>query len=147
MRRALRLLVGRGVIHMKANKRTSGIQISSLNNAPTANLDYGQTWENRMLLVDVLANDTDVDAKAILSIIAASSSTGQGTASVVKDPGSDFDYLAAGESRFVLVDQRIEYEYGASSSSNASPIANPDAATTSRDSGVVIDVLANDYAP
>jgi VCBS repeat-containing protein len=146
---------------MKANNRASGIQITSLNAAPIANPDKGETRENKILLVDVLANDTDVDAKAVLTITAASAPFGQGTASILNgkvqfDPGRDFDYLAAGESRVVVVDYRIEDEHGASSSStvtitvagaNDGPIAKADSATTSRDSGVVIDVLANDYDP
>ena len=66
----------------------------------------------RSSLVDVLANDTDVDNGAVLTVTAASAPAGQGTASVVGnqvqfDPGTDFDYLAAGESADVVVNYTI----------------------------------------
>ena len=135
--------------------------IAGLNDAPTANPDAGATGENKTLLIDVLANDSDIDNKAVLTLTAASAPVGQGTASVLNgkvqfDPGSDFDDLAAGESEVAVVRYTIADEHGASSSStvtitvsgaNDGPVANPDSATTSRDSGVVIDVLANDRDP
>ena len=132
-----------------------------MNNPPTANPDQAETRENKILLIDVLANDSDPDDKAVLAVTAAWAPFGQGTASILDgkvkfDPGSDFDYLGAGESRIVVVNYRIADEHGASSSStvtitvagsNDGPIAKADSATTSSDSGIVIDVLANDYDP
>ena len=58
----------------------------------------------------------------MLTVTAASAPAGQGTASVVGnqvqfDPGTDFDYLADGESAVVVVDYTIEDEHGAQSAS------------------------------
>ena len=116
------------------------------------------TSENATILIDVLANDTDVDDGAVLTVTAASAPAGQGTASVVGnqvqfDPGTDFDDLAVGETEVVVVSYTIEDEHGATASStititvtgtNDGPVANPDTRTTSENSAVVVDVLAND---
>jgi len=120
-----------------------------------ANPDWSATRENKVVLIDVLAND----GKGRFTIVGAAAPAGRGTASIVDgkvqfDTGADFDYLAAGESTVVVVDYSIEDEQGAWSSStvtitvsgtNDGPVANRDSATTSSDSGVVIDVLANDH--
>ena len=132
--------------------------IAGLNDAPTANPDSGSTGENAVLLVDVLANDTDIDNGAVLTVTAASAPPGQGSASVVGnqvefDPGADFDDLAVGESVDVVVSYDIEDEHGATASStltvtvtgtNDGPVANADTAMTSENAAVLIDVLAND---
>jgi VCBS repeat-containing protein len=132
--------------------------IAGVNDAPTANPDTGATDENAVLLVDVLANDTDIDNGAVLTVTAATAPAGQGTASVVGnqvqfDPGSDFDDLAEGDSEVVVVGYDIADEHGASSSStvtitvtgtNDGPVANADTASTDENAVVLVDVLAND---
>ena len=90
--------------------------------APVANPDTGTTSENAVVLIDVLANDTDVDNGAVLTVIAASAPAGPGHGHVVGnqvqfDPGTDFDYLADGETAVVVVNYTIEDEHGAQSSS------------------------------
>ena len=146
---------------MRANKRTSDIEITWLNDAPTANTDIGETREHNLLWFDVLANRWDADSKAVFAITAGSAPSSQFIASIGDgkaqfESGRDFDYLAAGESRFMPGEYRIGDGYGVSPYSpitmmeaggNEGPIAEADFATTSRDSGVVIDVLANDYDP
>src|SRR5204862_407878 len=74
------------------------------------------------ILVNVLANDSDIDHGAVPTVTAATAPTGQGTASVVSnqvqfDPGTDFDYLAEGETATVVVQYTVEDEHGASSTS------------------------------
>ncbi len=96
--------------------------IAGVNDAPTANPDTATGGENETILIDVLANDSDVDHNAVLTVTAASAPTGQGTASVVGnqvqfDPGTDFDYLNDGETATVTVEYTIQDEHGASSSS------------------------------
>jgi len=132
--------------------------IAGLNDAPVANPDADTTSENAAVLVDVLANDSDIDNGAILTVVAASAPAGQGTASVVGnqvqfDPGSDFDDLAVGDSEVVVVSYSISDENGATASStvtitvtgsNDGPVANPDADTTSENAAILVDVLAND---
>ena len=132
--------------------------ITGANDGPTANPDTDTTSENATILIDVLANDTDIDNGAVLTVTAASAPSGQGTASVVGnqvefDPGADFDDLAVGESEVVVVSYEMADEHGATSSStvtitvtgtNDAPVANPDTATTAEDASVTVDVLTND---
>jgi len=132
--------------------------IAGRNDAPVANPDSVSTGENDSVLVDVLANDVDVDNGAILTVTAASAPAGQGSASVVGnqvrfDPGSDFESLAVGESEDVLVGYAITDEHGATDSStitvtvtgvNDGPVANPDAAAGGENEILLIDATAND---
>ena len=147
--------------HGDSDSSTLTITVTGTNDAPVAVVDEDTTSENEVLTVDVLANDTDVDNSAVLTVTAASAPAGQGTASVVAnqvefDPGLDFDHLAVGESVQVVVDYTIEDEHGASSSStltitvtgtNDEPVAVADLASTDEDTSVLIDVLANDDDP
>jgi VCBS repeat-containing protein len=94
--------------------------IAGVNDAPTANPDAVTADENEIVQIDVLANDTDIDHGAILTVTAASAPSGQGTASVVGnqvqfDPGTDFDYLNDGESATVNVSYTVTDEHGAQS--------------------------------
>jgi len=134
------------------------VSVTGTNDGPVANPDTAATSENSAVLIDVTANDTDADDNAVLTVTAASAPAGQGSASIVGnqvrfDPGSDFDHLAVGITATVVVSYTVEDEHGASSSSsvavtvtgtNDGPVANPDTATTSENSGLVVDVLAND---
>lgn len=101
---------------------TLTITIAGHNDSPVANPDAASTGENMAVSVNVLANDGDVDNGAVLTVTAASAPAGQGSASVVGnqvqfDLGSDFDYLAAGESASVVLSYSISDEHGATSSS------------------------------
>jgi VCBS repeat-containing protein len=144
--------------HGATSSSTIAVTVTGTNDGPVAVADAASTSENTAVLVDVLANDTDVDNGAVLTVTAASAPVGQGSASVVGnqvefDPGSDFDYLAVGQSVVVTVDYTVQDEHGASSSStiavtvtgtNDGPLAVADAATTSENAIVLVDVLAND---
>ena len=135
--------------------------IAGVNDAPTANPDVAAGGENQVILIDVLANDDDVDNGAVLTVTGASAPAGQGTAAVVGnqvqfDPGSDFDDLAAGDSEVVVVSYTIADEHGATAGStititvsgaNDAPTANPDTDTTSENAVLAVDVLANDPDP
>ena len=137
---------------------TLTVAISGRNDAPVANPDAASTGENASVSVNVLANDTDVDNGAVLTVTAASAPAGQGSVSVVANqvvfnPGTDFDYLDTGETANVVVSYTISDEHGATSSStvtitvngaNDAPVANDDNASTSEDSAVAGNVLAND---
>jgi len=137
---------------------TLTISVAGRNDAPVANPDAASTGENSSVSVNVLANDTDVDNGAVLTVTAASAPAGQGSASVVANqvvfnPGTDFDYLDTGETANVVVSYTISDEHGATSSStvtitvngaNDAPVANDDTASTSEDASVSGNVLAND---
>ncbi len=134
------------------------VHVAGVNDAPTANPDAASTSENAVLLVDVLANDTDVDNGAVLTVTAASAPAGKGTAAVVGNqvqftPGTAFDHLALGASEVVAVSYSITDEHGATSSSTADvtvtgvndgPVANPDSAAGHENQVLTINALAND---
>ncbi|MGZ8286342.1 MAG: beta strand repeat-containing protein [Allosphingosinicella sp.] len=134
------------------------VDIAGLNDAPTANPDSIAAGENETVLIDVLANDADVDNGAVLTVTAASAPAGKGTATVVGNqvqfsPGTVFDHLAQGASEVVVVGYSIADEHGATSSSTAAvtvtgandgPVANPDAAAGTENQTLTINVLAND---
>ncbi|MEA3016236.1 MAG: hypothetical protein QOI38_958 [Sphingomonadales bacterium] len=137
---------------------TLTISVSGNNDAPVANPDTASTGENSSVTVNVLANDSDVDNGAVLTVTAASAPAGQGSASVVANqvvfnPGTDFDHLDTGESAQVVVSYTIKDEHGATASStvtitvngaNDAPVANDDAVSTTEDASVSGNVLAND---
>ncbi|MGZ8351974.1 MAG: beta strand repeat-containing protein [Allosphingosinicella sp.] len=137
---------------------TLTITIAGRNDAPVANPDVAATGENASVSINVLANDTDIDNGAVLTVTAASAPAGQGSASVVANqvvfnPGTDFDHLDTGESAVVVVSYTITDEHGAASSSTVTvtvngahdaPVANDDAASTTEDGIVAGNVLAND---
>jgi VCBS repeat-containing protein len=132
--------------------------VAGLNDAPVAHADAVATGENEAVAVDVLANDSDVDNGAVLTVTAASAPAGQGSASVVDDqvqfdPGGDFDSLAVGESADVVIHYDITDEHGATDTSNVTvtvtganddPEAHPDSASTGENVTILIDATAND---
>ncbi|HET9637740.1 MAG TPA: Ig-like domain-containing protein [Allosphingosinicella sp.] len=144
--------------HGATSSSTVTVTVTGENDGPVANPDTDSTGENVAISTNVVANDTDVDNGAVLTVTAASAPNGQGSASAAGeevgfDPGTDFDDLAVGETEEVVVAYTIEDEHGAAASStltitvsgaNDGPVANPDAKTTSENSAVVVDVLAND---
>src|SRR5207253_1297279 len=109
-------------------------------------------------MIDVLANDTDVDDGHLFTLVSASAPIGQGSASVagnqlVFNPGSDFDHLAQGATASVTLSYNMTDEHGAPASStvvvtitgtNDAPLAVADAAAGTENQTLTIDVLAND---
>ena len=86
-----------------------------------------QSADNSVVL-DVLANDTDVDPgdKATLHVVSATSAhgasltfSGLAGAGIVYSPGHVFDYLAAGQTAIDTVTYTIEDSHGAQSTSTA----------------------------
>jgi len=144
--------------HGATSGSTAAVTVTGVNDGPVANPDTASGTENQLLTIDALANDTDVDDGAVKTLVSASAPTGKGTASIVGnqvqfDPGTAFDSLAVGESASVAVGYTMADEHGASASSsitvtltgtNDGPVANPDSKSTSENSAVVINVLAND---
>jgi hypothetical protein len=107
-----------------ADTATVQVTVTGLNDAPTAVADVASGLENEVLALDLLANDTDIDNGAVLSIVAAAVPSGQGSATlsgnlVVFNPGTDFDGLAAGETVSVVVSYTMQDEHGALSASTA----------------------------
>ncbi|WP_066016769.1 VCBS domain-containing protein [Endozoicomonas atrinae] len=107
------------------------ISINDLNEAPEAQADFDDSYENHSVTIDVLANDVDedLDDSATLSVSAASivSMTNDGDSQIIPlstasisfsgnnvtfDPGTDFDYLATGETATVLVNYTVTDDDG-----------------------------------
>ncbi len=127
--------------HGATSTSTLTITITGTNDGPVANADTGGAGENQTILVNVLANDTDVDDGAVLSLVSASAPAGKGSASIVAgqvefNPGADFDHLAQGATEVVTVNYTMKDEHDATSSStiaitvtgtNDTPVATADA--------------------
>jgi VCBS repeat-containing protein len=144
--------------HGATSTSTVTVTVTGTNDAPVAHADTATTDENSAVAIAVLANDTDADDGAVLSLVSASGPAGKGNAStsgnnVMFDPGTDFDHLAAGATEQVVLTYTMQDEHGATSSStvtvtvtgtNDAPVAHADTATTDENSAVAIAVLAND---
>ena len=137
---------------------TVTITITGTNDGPVAVADSGTTDENASITIDVLANDTDVDLSDTHTVDSASVAAGQGAVAIVANqvewtPGTDFDYLAVGESATVVVDYTMSDNHDVESSStltltvtgsNDGPVANVDVDTADENASIRVDVLAND---
>ena len=146
------------------------ITVNGVNDTPVANDDTATTDENTGITVDVLANDTDVDGDdnstnfsldsidsitlsgLSISTLATGSVTIVG-GELVLTPGTDFDELDSTDIATVTVNYTMSDDEGATASAvatitvngvNDTPVANDDAATTAENTGVTVDVLAND---
>ena len=125
------------------------VTITPVNDAPVAQPDTAETAEDTVVLIDVLANDTDIDGDA-LSIASAAVQSGGGTV-IVSGDRLEFTPAENSTDTATLSYMVSDGELTATASvtvtvtpENDAPTANPDAATTPEDTTVVIDVLAND---
>jgi VCBS repeat-containing protein len=141
-----------------ATFETLTITVNGTNDAPVTANDVGATTEDAPVMVDVIANDTDVDdLNSQLTISQANIRSGQGAnvgaivispdgRSITFTPGSDLDSLGAGVTREILIDYRATD--GAAESDpfstlvvtvtgeNDAPVANDDTLTAvAEDSG------------
>ncbi|MHB1217589.1 MAG: choice-of-anchor C family protein, partial [Alphaproteobacteria bacterium] len=140
---------------------TVAITVTGTNDTSIAVADTAAGTENQALLIDVLANDTDVDDGHAFTLMSVDGVTGGGAASVqggqvAFDPGSAFDHLAAGATAVATVAYTMADEYGATSSAtvaitvtgtNDAPVAAADALATDEDTALTVAVstlLAND---
>ena len=89
-----------------------------VNEGPVASDDGATTSEDASVTVDVLSNDSDVDAGDSLSLSSVSLASGSGSVSIVGgevqyDPGSSYDHLAVGETAAVVIDYTVADAAGA----------------------------------
>ncbi|WP_026258522.1 cadherin domain-containing protein, partial [Endozoicomonas elysicola] len=116
---------------------TITIDVNDLNETPEPVSDSASLQENESFVINVLANDTDedfTDGPANFSLDNATvidsngiPVTGQGVAGIVNNqlsfaPGTDFDYLAAGETAAVTVRYLMSDDEGLSADSTVSII-------------------------
>ena len=104
------------------------ITITGTNDTPRAVADTADTLENELITIDVLSNDEDLDGPDTLNIVSASILNGSNDADaasvsvvdnqLVFDPGSEFEYLAPGETEDVTLNYTIEDASGATDSAS-----------------------------
>ena len=126
------------------------VVVEPVNDAPVAVADTARTSEDAEVLIDVLANDTDVegDVLTVESVTAPSNGTARIAADgrVAYTPEADwhgtdrFGYTAA-DGNGGTAEAEVEVVV---TPLNDAPVAVPDTARTAEDAGVLIDVLAND---
>jgi hypothetical protein len=127
---------------------TVTITVNAVNDAPVANDDNATTDEDTGVTINVLANDTDVDGDTLTvdSVTQATHGSVTSNGSVTYTPSADycgadsFTYTASDgnggtDTATVTIDVTCV---------NDAPVANDDSATTDEDTGVTINVLAND---
>lgn len=128
---------------------TVTINASNINDAPVASDDSATTNEDTAVVVNVLANDTDIDNDA-LSVSSVSATNGSavvnGDGNVVFTPAADYNGSAT--VAYTVTDGNGGSDNASVSVSiaavNDNPIANPDTASVNEDESVSINVLAND---
>jgi VCBS repeat-containing protein len=138
---------------------TKSFVINPVNDAPVALADSGAATEDGgAVLVDVLANDTDVDSGDVQLLVSVDGTGATGSVSIVNgkiayDPGAHFQNLGAGATATDTFSYTMRDAAGAQSTAtvtmtvtgvNDAPVANADTASTSQDNAVVVAVLAND---
>ncbi|MDF1657308.1 MAG: Ig-like domain-containing protein, partial [Verrucomicrobiales bacterium] len=143
---------------------TVRVTVTGVNDNPDLVDDFETTDEETAVIIDVLANDSDVDNGDTLTLTDVTSpGPGNGTASITNggtritfDPGSDFQDLAVGESEEVTFQYEVTDSYGATSTAdvtvtveglNDGPDADDDEDDTTENASIVIDVLDNDDDP
>lgn len=125
------------------------VTIRAVNDNPVARDDSVSTTEDRAVIINVLANDSDIDGDS-LRIVSTSSSNG----SVENIEGERLRYTPSLDfSGLVSIHYTISDDHGGSHSAtvtvnvggtNDVPVAVNDVASVIEDQDVVIDVLAND---
>ncbi len=133
--------------------RTVQVTVDPVNDAPVAKADKASTEAGKAVVLDVLANDTDVDGDT-LSI--ASVTQGKNGGTVVKNADGTVTYTPkagfSGTDTFTYVaDDGNGGKKTATATVTVAPdptmpalVANPDAATTTTGKAVTINVIAND---
>jgi VCBS repeat-containing protein len=138
---------------------TVTMTITGVNDAPVAVADTGKAIEDGgAVLVDVLANDTDVDAGDTKTLVSLDHTGTVGTVSIIDgkvsyDPGTHFQSLGAGATATDTFTYTMKDSGGVEQTAtvtmtiagtNDAPVAHSDAATVQEKAAVTIDVLAND---
>jgi hypothetical protein len=100
------------------------ITLVGTNDAPVAVADVATTEENTVVLIDVLANDSDPDTNDTLTIVSATLAASSGSVAIVGNqlewnPGTDFDYLNDGETAPVVVNYVVSDGNGGNTPSTA----------------------------
>ncbi|ELK8500199.1 tandem-95 repeat protein, partial [Vibrio alginolyticus] len=128
---------------------TANLDITPVNDAPIATNDAIQTDEDSQVVIDVLANDSDIEGDDLI-ITSASVPEEQGIVEIIDGklvftPAENFNGNAT--ISYTITDGELEDEAQVSvtvNSVNDAPIASNDTTITEEDSSVTVDVLPND---
>ncbi len=135
------------------------VRINGVNDAPVAHDDMAQTNQNWPVRIDVLANDTDVDANDTIRVVGVDTSGLTGEAFVNHDGtltyrhNGAFDHLGEGEVAYETFTYTMADQHGATGTAsvtvkiigcNDAPVAVDDHARTDEDTVALLDLLAND---
>ncbi len=135
---------------------TVSVTINAVNDPPLAANDSATTNEDIAVVVNVLANDSDVEGTLIPGSVAVISGPANGGTTVNPTTGAVTYTPAANFYGGDTFDYQVCDGGGACSNAsvtvsvtavNDPPLAGDDSATTSEDTAVAIDVLANDSDP
>jgi len=118
------------------------ININNINEVPIANDDLAASTENETIVIDVLANDTDVDVPDTMTITDVTIPEGQGSVSIINNtleynPGTDFDFLSLGDSSTVEMTYTMSDEDGLTSTATVTLTV-----TGTNDQPIVTDMSA-----
>ncbi len=128
---------------------TVTVAVASVNDDPVAQDDAATTNEDTAVTVNVLANDSDVDLDSLTVTTVTQGANGSVTnnaTTVTYAPGPDWH--GTDTFTYTVIDGNGGSDVAAVTVAvngvNDDPVAQDDAATTSEDVAVTIDVLAND---
>lgn len=149
--------------HGATSQAVITIKVVGVNDAPVAHDDKAVTDEDNAVVIDLVANDTDVDVNDTLAIagIDTTGLKGQVTlnadGTVTYDPNGQFEHLAVGETATETFSYTVADQHGATSTAsvevlihgvNDAPTANPDFFQGYQTVGFyapIAALLANDY--
>jgi hypothetical protein len=135
-----------------SNVATVNITVNALNDIPVLVNDIISTPEDTAVLIDVLANDSDIDTGDSISNLVIVTEPSKGTLSIIDAKVNyqpDSDYFGSDSFTYQAQDSTGALGIAATvfiniSGSNDSPVAVNDSITTDEDVAVTIDVLNND---
>ncbi len=136
--------------HGAASRAQVTVRLVNVNELPVAAADTARTAEDEPVVIDVLANDTDVEGDALR--VESVSAPSHGTARIAAGGGVEYapeaDWHGTDRFTYTVTDGNggtttAEVEVVVEPVNDA-PEAVADTATTAEDEPVVIDVLAND---
>lgn len=129
---------------------TVNISVTPVNDPPVANTDNAQVNAGGSVVINVLANDTDIDSASI-SLVAVGVPS-HGTASINQNGTVTYTpaagYLGADSFQYTISDGSGGTATGTAQVTvhpvNAAPVANAESVVLSEDNAITIAVLSND---
>ena len=142
----------------KSVTQTISIKVDGRNDVPTVSNETFSTNKDTVADFDVLANDSDADTGANLTIASATLVGSNGQVSIVGDkirfnPNGNFASLLPAQSQAVTVNYTVEDGNGGSVAGvltvnvtglNTAPVASDDSATLNEGASITINLAAND---